>query len=105
MSTGPRFYDYGPGTNFGGFFYLRHSGTNFVSLSYEAHHLHVLDGVRCNHFLQRGRASLQVPVNGRLGIGASGEFFDRRTFYQTPGVPRAHFHFPQFRAYLTWSTQ
>ncbi len=103
VSTGPRFYDYGPGTNFGGLFNLRHRGTDFLVISYEAHQLHVLDGVRCNHFLQRSRANLQIPLKGRLGVGVSGEFFDRRTFYQTPGVPKAHFHFPQFRAFLTWS--
>ena len=104
VSTGPRFYDYGPGTNFGGFFFLKRRSADLLTFSYEAHHLHVLDGVRCNHFLQRARANLQVPIKGRLGIGATGEFFDRRTFYQTPGVPRGHFHFPQFRAFLTWST-
>ena len=104
VSTGPRFYDYGPGTNFGGIFNLRHRSMDLITFSYEAHQLHVLDGVRCNHFLQRAGAYLDVPVKGRLGIGAAGEFFDRRTFYQTPGVPRAHFHFPQFRAFLTWSS-
>ena len=100
----PRFYDYGPGTNFGGIFNLRHRSLDLITFLYEAHQLHVLDGVRCNHFLQRAGAYLDVPVKGRLGIGAAGEFFDRRTFYQTPGVPRAHFHFPQFRAFLTWSS-
>ena len=103
VSTGPRFYDYGPGTNFGGLVFLRRDGREFITFAYEAHHLHVLDGVRANHLLQRARADLQLPLRGRLGLGLTGEFFDRRTFYQEPGVERAKFHFPQFRAFLTWS--
>ena len=102
VSTGPRFYDYGPGTNFGGFFTLKRGGSEFVTLSYDAHHLRVLDGVRANHFLQRARANLILPLRGQLGVGVAAEFFDRRTFYQDPGAADAHFHFPQFRAFLTW---
>jgi hypothetical protein len=103
VSVGPRFYDYGPGANFGGFFDLSRDGRRFFAVSYQAHHLHVLDGVRANHLLQRARADLLVPLSGRLGIGVSGEFFDRRTFYQAQDVNNARFHFPQFRAFLTWS--
>jgi len=68
------------------------------------HHIHVLDGVRANHLLQRGRADVLLPLKGRLGASVTGEFFDRRTFYQQEGVERAHFKFPQFRAALTWRT-
>ncbi len=103
VSVGPRFYDYGPGTNFGGFLDLRRNGGQFLTFSYQAHHLYVLDGVRANHLLQRARADLRVPLKGRLGVGVTGEFFDRRTYYQTPGVDSARLHFPQFRAALTWS--
>jgi hypothetical protein len=53
--------------------------------------------------LQRLRADLRLPLRGKIGFGVSGEFFDRRTFYQTPDDPPARFNFPQFRAYLTWS--
>ena len=104
VSTGPRYYDYGPGANFGGFLTLQRDGRNFFIFAYEAHHLHVLDGVRANHLLQRARADLNVPLRGRLGLGVTGEFFDRRTYYQAPGVQNAHFHFPQFRLSLTWSS-
>jgi uncharacterized protein DUF3943 len=103
VSTGPRFYDYGPGTNVGGFLSLRHRSQPFLALSYEAHHLYVVDGIRANHLLQRARLDLHIPVRGKIGVGVSGEIFDRRTFYQTPGTDRAKFQFPQFRAYLTWS--
>jgi hypothetical protein len=104
VSTGPRNYDYGPGTNAGGFFNLERNGRSLVMLSYELHHLHVLDGARANHLLQRARADLHLPLKGRLGVGLSGEFFDRRTWYKAPDVPRAIFHFPQVRGFLTWST-
>ena len=98
-----RTYDYGPGSNFGGFFNLRRDGREFIGASYEAHHLHVLDGVRANHFLQRSRVDLNIPLRGRLGVGVTGEFFDRRTYYKNPTLTDTHFHFPQFRLALTWS--
>jgi hypothetical protein len=103
VSTGPRYYDYGPGTNFGGYFNFKQGVRTFLTLGYEAHHLHVLDGVRANHLLQRARADLLLPLRGRLGVGVTGEYFDRRTYYQEPGVDRALFSFPQFRVALTWS--
>ena len=103
VETGPRFYDYGPGTNFGGVLSLRRGAHVLFSFSYEGHHLYVLDGVRANHLLQRARADLRLPLRGRLGVGVTGEFFDRRTYYQTGDVERAQFRFPQFRTYLVWS--
>jgi len=103
VSTGPRFYDYGPGTNFGGAFELRRDQRNLFRLAYEAHQLHVLDGARANHFLQRARADLTLPLPGRFGVILTGEFFDRRTYYQTTGVEPLHLHFPQFRIAFTWN--
>ena len=103
VSTGPRYYDYGPGANAGGYFQLRRRDQPFFLFSYELHHLYVLDGVRANHLLQRARADVHIPVRGRVGVGVTGEFFDRRTSYQEPGVSPARFHFPQVRISLTWS--
>jgi hypothetical protein len=103
VSTGPRFYDYGPGTNAGGYLSLLRDQRSFLTLSYELHHLRVLDGVRANHVLQRARADLTLPLRGSLGIGVSGEFFDRRTLYQAEGVSPARFYFPQIRAFLAWN--
>jgi len=103
VSTGPRFYDYGPGTNFGGLFFLRHGARPFLLFSYEAHHLYIVDGIRANHLLQRMRLDLRAPLKGRVGIGGAAEFFDRRTYYQTEGVAAGKFRFPQVRLYLTWS--
>ena len=103
VATGPRFYDYGPGTNFGGLFALRRDRREVFSISYEAHQLHVLDGARANHFLQRARADLTLPLPGRFGMILTGEFFDRHTYFQLPDVEPAHFHFPQFRIGVTWN--
>ena len=99
---GIRKYDYGPGSNFGASAGLRRDSRLAVMATYDVHHLYVLNGARANHVLQRVRADLLVPVRGRLGLGVSGEFFDRRTFYQHEGAGRARFHYPQFRAYFTW---
>jgi hypothetical protein len=102
VSTGPRFYDYGPGGNVGALLTFRRDRREIVSFSYELHHLHVLDGVRANHMLQRARLDLTLPLKGRLGIGASGEYFDRRTFFQQNNEEE-HFRFPQVRIFLTWT--
>ena len=103
VSTGPRFYDYGPGGNAGAYVTLSRGGRPLFLFTYELHHLYVLDGVRANHLLQRARADLRLPLRGKIGFGVSGEIFDRRSFYQTPGDTPGRFNFPQFRAYLTWS--
>jgi hypothetical protein len=103
VSTGPRFYDYGPGTSAGGYLSLLRDQRAFFTMSYELHHLRVLDGERANHVLQRARADLMLPLRGQLGFGVTGEFFDRRTLYKAEGVSPAHFYFPQFRMFLTWN--
>ena len=69
---------------------------------YETHHLHSLDGVRANHFLQQLRLDVLAPLRGPLGIGVSGEYFDRRTYYHDAAGETRKFHFPQFRVFLTW---
>jgi len=43
-----------------------------------------------------------APLRGQLGIGFSGEYFDRRTYYKEAGNPTQKFHFPQVRMFLTW---
>jgi hypothetical protein len=98
-----RDYDYGPGTNAGGLLHFIRGNRSIVTLTYELHHLHVIDGVRGNHLLQRLRADADWPLRGPLGIGVSGDLFDRRTFYQQADVPDAHSQFPQVRVFLSWS--
>jgi hypothetical protein len=105
VSEGPRFYDYGPGAVFGGGAHFARDGRVFASATYEGHHLYTLDGVRANHLLHQARVDLRAPLRGAFGIGVTGEYFDRRTFYQDAAQTKKTFHFPQFRAYLTWSVR
>jgi hypothetical protein len=70
---------------------------------YEGRHLYSLDGIRANHFLQRLRLDLLLPLRGALGIGVSGEYFDRHTYYQDGSTADRTYDYPQFRAYFTWS--
>ena len=102
VSEGPRYYDYGPGGNFGVTAAFSHNNRPFAQFLYEGRHLYSLDGVRANHFLQRARIDLLLPLRGAFGIGVTGEYFDRRTFYQDPARTRVRYHYPQIRTYFTW---
>ena len=102
VSEGPRYYDYGPGSTFSFRAILNHDNTPFVIALYEGRQLYSLDGIRANHFLQRGALDLIVPLHGPLGIGATAEYFSRHTYYQDAARTEKQFRFPQFRAYLTW---
>ena len=42
---------------------------NLVAFGYELHHLHVLDGVRANHVLQRARLDVTWPLQRGVGSG------------------------------------
>ena len=81
-ATGPRTFDYGPGTAFGGFVSLIRRGRQVATLRYDARHLWIIDGVRANHLLQEGSLDVSVPLRGRLGAAVSFEYFDRRSHYQ-----------------------
>lgn len=102
VSEGPRFYDYGPGTTFGATATLRHNGQGVALFTYDGRTLYSLDGVRANHLLQRWRVDLLAPLRGKLGIGTTGELFDRRSYYQDADNTIKRYHYPQFRLYLTW---
>ena len=102
VSEGPRYYDYGPGSNFGVTAMFLRNDRPFTTVFYEGRHLYSLDGVRANHFLQRGRIDLLLPLRGAFGVGVTGEYFDRRTFYQDAAASRTKYHYPQVRTYLTW---
>ena len=102
VSEGPRYYDYGPGSTFSIRAILNRDDTPFVVAFYEGRQIYSLDGIRANHFLQRARLDLLVPLRGPFGIGATGEYFSRHTYYQDADRTEKQFRFPQFRAYLTW---
>ena len=102
VSEGPRFYDYGPGANFGTRATLLRDNRQLVVFFYEGRHLYSLDGVRANHFLQRSRLDVLMPIRGSLGFGVTGEYFDRRTYYKDAEPSKRTYHYPQVRAYFTW---
>jgi hypothetical protein len=102
VSEGPRYYDYGPGSDFGARAILERNGRALVDFVYETHHLYSLDGVRANHFLQQLRLDVLMPLRGPLGLGVAAEYFDRRTYYPDTASETRKFHFPQVRAFLTW---
>ena len=102
VSEGPRYYDYGPGSTLGTRAVLGHDGRPIVVFVYDAYQLYSLDGVRANHFLQQLRLDLMAPLYRQFGVGFSGEYFDRRTYYKQDENQTRKFHYPQFRAYLTW---
>ena len=103
VSEGPRHYDYGPGSNFSGAAVLTRDRDIVAVFLYEGRQLFSLDGVRANHFLQHIRADLKWPLRGPLGLGASGEYFSRHTYFQDADRSEHRFWYPQFRAYLTWN--
>lgn len=105
VSEGPRFYDYGPGSTYGTFALFTHNGRMVGAALYEGRHLYSLDGVRANHFVQRLRLDVNVPIRGRLGLGASGEYFFRQSFYQDEDRTQVEYHYPQFRVHFTWSVE
>lgn len=105
VSEGPRFYDYGPGSDFGTLARLTHDGREVVLFFYVGRQIYSLDGVRANHFLQQTRADLLLPLHGPLGVGASAEYFHRRSYYQDADRTIKTYHYPQVRVYLTWGNR
>ena len=102
-AEGSRHYDYGPGSTFGASVALNHGGRPLIAAQYEGRTLYSLDGVRANHVLQRGRAEVIAPAGSRLGIGVTGEYFARHSFYQDQARTRRTYRYPQFRVFLAWN--
>jgi hypothetical protein len=105
VSEGPRYYDYGPGSDFGTLGRLTRDGREFLLFFYLGRQIYSLDGVRANHFLQQARVDLILPLRGRLGVGASVEYFDRRSYYQDADNTIRTYHYPQVRAYFSWGNR
>jgi hypothetical protein len=51
------------------------------------------------------RADGWIPLRGHWSARVTGEYFDRRTYYQIEGTTPADFRFPQFRVALSWNSQ
>ena len=105
VSEGPRYYDYGPGSDFGGLARVTRDGREVALFFYVGRQIYSLDGVRANHFLQHARIDLLFPLRGSIGLGTSAEFFDRRSYYQDASNTTKKYHYPQVRAYFTWRSR
>jgi hypothetical protein len=103
--TATRAYDYGPGSAFGALARLTRDNRDVAMFFYEGRHLFSLDGVRANHLVERIRLDLIAPLHGPLGVGASGEYFIRRSVYQDVDRTVKTFHYPQVRMYLSWQVR
>jgi len=105
VSEGPRYYDYGPGSDFGTLARLIRDDREMLLFFYVGRQIYSLDGVRANHFLQHTRVDFLLPLRGPLGIGASAEYFHRRSYYQDADHTIKTYHYPQLRAYFTWGNR
>lgn len=99
-SGAERNYDFGSGLSYGAGVTLMRGHQPFLRADYRSFWLHSLDGADADHWTQNVRVDVILPLKGRVGIGATGEFIRRRTYYdQLPDVLQ---RFPQVRAYLSW---
>lgn len=100
VASPDRQYDFGPGLSYGGSLALMRRGHPFVRATYSAVWLHTVDGAQADHWTQNVRLDLLVPVAKRLGIGTTGEFIRRKSYYDT--ADDVLNRFPQVRVYLSW---
>ena len=99
--SGPdRKYDFGPGLSYGAGIALMRRGQPFLRADYDAVWLHSVDGAQAEHWTQSVRLDFLVPINDRLGVGTTGEFVRRKSYYD--GAPDVLQRFPQMRVYLSW---
>jgi len=102
ISEGPRTFDYGPGSTYGGAAVFAHGERAFAVATIEGRHLFVVDGVRANHLLQRIRLDLLAPLRGTIRAGVTGEYLKRHTFYKDAAESKAVFGYTQISVYIAW---
>jgi Domain of unknown function (DUF3943) len=100
VASPERQYDFGPGLSYGGGVALMKRGHPFLRANYGAVWLHSVDGAQAEHWTQNIRLDALVPVRGRIGIGTTGEFIRRKSYYD--GAEDVLQRFPQVRVYLSW---
>ena len=99
--SGPdRQYDFGPGLSYSGGLALMRRDHPFVRATYNGVWLHTVDGAQADHWTQNVRLDLLVPVTRHVGVGTTGEFIRRRTYYDEADDVLQRF--PQVRVYLSW---
>jgi hypothetical protein len=95
-----RQYDFGPGLSYGGGMALTRQGHTILRANYSSVWLHAVDGAQADHWTQNLRLDLLVPINKRVGLGTTGEFIRRKSYYN--GADDVLQRFPQVRAYVSW---
>jgi hypothetical protein len=100
VATPDRQYDFGPGLNYSAGMALTRRGHPFLRAAYNAVWLHAVDGAQADHWTQNVRVDLLVPIKGRVGIGTTGEFIRRKSYYDDADDLLQRF--PQVRVYLSW---
>jgi hypothetical protein len=109
-----REYDYGPGLGASGQAALSVSGRPVLSLLYRFQWISVSNGSvfskgqsslgsDANHYIQAAGGRLVIPVRGRLGLGADGYVFLRKSRYSFPGFHDIDQRNPQIRVFLAWN--
>jgi hypothetical protein len=109
-----REYDYGPGLGAGAQAALSLSGRPLLTLMYRFQWISVTngsifskgqsaEGSDANHYIQAAGARLVVPVRGRLGLGADGYVFLRKSRFSFPGFHDIDQRNPQLRVFLAWN--
>jgi hypothetical protein len=96
VSEGPRFYDYGPGSDFGALARLTHDGHDIAMFFYLGRQIYSLDGVRANHFLQQARVDLLFPLRRPLASVCQGNTSPRRSYYQDVAAPIKTYHYRSY---------
>jgi hypothetical protein len=95
-----RQYDFGPGLSYGGGVALTRQGHAILRADYSSVWLHAVDGAQADHWTQNLRLDLLVPINKRVGLGTTGEFIRRKSYYD--GADDVLQRFPQVRVYFSW---
>ena len=109
-----REYDYGPGLGFGAEAFVVRSGRPLLTASYRFAWISVSNGSvyqsptqggsAADHYIQAAALRLLVPVTRRMGIGADGAMFLRKSRYAaTDRFKAIDQRNPQARLYLAWN--
>jgi len=109
-----REYDYGPGLGVAAQADLVVSGHQWAELVYRfqwisVHNGSVLDrghsseGSDANHYIQEVGGRVVIPVRGRIGIGAEGYVFSRKSRYSFPGFHDIDQHNPDLLVFVAWN--
>ena len=61
------------------------------------------EGSDANHYIQEGGARLVLPVWHRIGVGAEGYVFLRRSRYSFPGFHDVDQHNPDLLVFVAWN--